>query len=131
MTWARHYKKKKSAARPIIKRMERREAMMKRKTKTKEASAKPASSKNKDISPEKYFILKDGTPIKSIKELAMMMDSMSDESFSFHVNEEKNDFANWIKDVFGKKDLADSLLGLKCRKENQILLLKHALHDMK
>jgi hypothetical protein len=129
MTWARHYKKRKSAARPIVKRMERREAMMKKSAKNKEESAKRVSSKKEEISPEKYFILKDGTHIKSIKELAMMMDSMSDDSFSFHVNEEKNDFANWIRDVFGKEDLADSLLALKCRKENQIALLKHALHD--
>lgn len=138
MTWARHYKRKRSAARPIIKRLERRETMKNRKTahdkeriRKHDAKAEDVPAEDVSISPDKYFMLSDGTVIRSIKELAMMMDSMSDESFSFHVNDEKNDFASWIRDVFGKEELADSLVKMKCRKESQIALLKHSLHPSK
>jgi len=55
------------------------------------------------------------------------MDQISDEDFNFHVNEEKNDFANWIRDVFGNEKLASKMDTSKCRKENQIALLKHAV----
>lgn len=80
-----------------------------------------------EAAPEQYFILPDGRQIKSVEQLALMMDQIKDEDFSFHVNEEKNDFANWIRDVFGKEDLADKLVELKCKKENQIELLKHSV----
>ncbi len=34
---------------------------------------------------------------------------MSDETFSFHLNESKNDFRNWVKDVIGDEKLARDL----------------------
>ena len=34
---------------------------------------------------------------------------MADEVFKFHVNKEKNDFANWIEDILGDKDLAKAI----------------------
>ena len=126
MTWVRHYKKKKSAARPVIKRISRRKERI---AKAKPVLEETGKAGKEEIPPEKYFMLNDGTAIKSIEELAFMMDSISDEMFSFHVNEEKNDFACWIRDVFGNKDLADSLSGLQCKKDNQIALLKHALKE--
>ncbi|MBN1544851.1 hypothetical protein JW898_05320 [Candidatus Woesearchaeota archaeon] len=134
MKWVRHYKKRSSAGHHIIKRIGRREDMARKKTGTAAGSAgklkaaKAAKGSVTDIPPEKYFILRSGTPIKSIEELALMLDSISDEDFSFHVNVQKNDFSNWLKDVFGRADLADMLGPVKDRKESQIVLLKHMVY---
>jgi hypothetical protein len=124
--WVRHYRKRVSSAAPIIKRMARREEMANK-------VSKPKIQKNecikeahvREIPAEKYFVLHSGATIRSVEELAHMMDSIPDSDFSFHVNSEKNDFANWIRDVFGRAELADTILPIKDKKESQIVLLKH------
>ena len=126
MTWVRHYKKKKSTARSVIIKKQKRERMAKISEKAA-ASMKSKKEKTSEIPPEKYFVLRSGKSIKSVEELALMLDAISDDDFSFHVNEEKNDFARWIDDVFGKKDLAECLQPLKDKKESQIALLKHTV----
>ena len=78
-----------------------------------------------EIPPEKHFVLCSGERIKDIRELAHMIESISDEEFSFHVNAEKNDFSSWIRDVFEQGDLAEQIRNIGCRKEFQITLLKH------
>jgi len=97
------------------------------KHKASAAQTQETEVKATEIPPEQYFVLCDGTPIKSIDELALMMDQISDDVFDYHVNEEKNDFSNWVKDVFDKEELAKSLATTRCRKESQIALLKHAV----
>ena len=49
------------------------------------------------LSSQYHFILKDGTPIQSLPELAAMLGEMDDETFTHHVSEGKNDFYEWIK----------------------------------
>lgn len=58
------------------------------------------------INPENYFILKDGTVIKDLYQLNHYLKKMPSDVFSFHVNAQKNDFYNWIKDIFKEKGLA-------------------------
>ncbi len=55
---------------------------------------------------EHYFYLNNGTPLKNLAELIDQLVSMDQELFSYHVNKDKNDFANWIRDEFGNKELA-------------------------
>jgi len=81
-------------------------------------------SKSKSIRPENYFILGNGGAIKDIKELADILDHLSDDEFRYHVDEKKNDFANWVRDVFLEKELADRLSAVKDKKDTQIILLK-------
>ena len=71
---------------------------------------------NADISPEKYFYVCDGTVIKAVQELPDALRNMSPEAFTFHVNEQKNDFFNWIRDVFELTHLARNIKNVK-RKE--------------
>ncbi len=123
--WARHYKIRASNATHIMEKKRRRDKMARLKSKSKDV--KKEERKQEGITPEKYFVLSDGRPIKSVEELALMLDSISDEDYSRHVNDEKNDFACWIKDVFGFSELADSLMSVKSRKDSQIVLLKHAV----
>ena len=37
------------------------------------------------------------------------MKDMDGATFFYHVNDNKNEFANWIRDVFGNQELADKL----------------------
>jgi hypothetical protein len=92
--------------------------------KKKEKAPEKKEVKKAGIPPDKYFVLRSGTTIKDIESLALMLDSMDDSEFSFHVNDSKNDFANWIDDVFGRKDIADAIRPIKDKKESQIVLLK-------
>lgn len=49
--------------------------------------------------------------LRNLKELAESLSSMSDETFAYHVNAEKNDFASWVKEV-----LLDSKLALDLKR---------------
>jgi len=55
---------------------------------------------------EHYFYLNNGKKLKNIAELMESLKDMDQDLFSFHVNEQRNDFANWVRDVFGEKELA-------------------------
>ncbi|HOR41550.1 MAG TPA: hypothetical protein PK111_00010 [Atribacterota bacterium] len=55
---------------------------------------------------EHYFYLHNSTPIKNLAELIDQLVNMDQELFSYHVNPDNNDFANWLRDVFGFKELA-------------------------
>ena len=77
-----------------------------------------------DAKPEFYFKLIDGSEIKNLLELADSLHSMSDDSFYYHVNGKRNDFSNWIKDIFKENDLADNVAGLNSRLEAEICILR-------
>ncbi|HJX05144.1 MAG TPA: hypothetical protein VJ461_00365, partial [Candidatus Nanoarchaeia archaeon] len=88
----------------------------------KRKAYKQAPSKEKfmqiitNIPPEKYFYVSDGSVIKNLSELPDALRNMSPEAFNSHVNIEKNDFYNWIRDVFELSSLARKVKGVK-RKE--------------
>ena len=50
-----------------------------------------------DVKPENTFWLKNGNGIKKIAELGRELKQMKEEIFSHHVNNGKNDFANWTE----------------------------------
>lgn len=58
---------------------------------------------------EQQFHFKDGTSIGSLEELKKKVESISYAEFYEHVNEGKNDFANWIEHVLQMHDLAERL----------------------
>jgi len=63
-----------------------------------------------EVPPEKRFWLPDGKTVKSLSEMAVVLKGLSGETFRHHVNESKNDFSNWVRDVFGDDKLARDLL---------------------
>lgn len=69
------------------------------------------------IKPNEYFWLKGKTPIKNLKELADALEFMDEAAFSCHVNSQKNDFYNWISEVFSNRDLAGKIKHIKKSKE--------------
>lgn len=68
-----------------------------------------------DAAPEQCFWVNNGPILKNIEELANVLPEMSDDTFQHHVNNEKNDFSNWIRDVIGDENLANDLLSSRSR----------------
>ncbi len=61
--------------------------------------------------PEEYvFRCYTGHIMSNMKELGDELKTMSDESYAFHVNAEKNDFTNWVRDIIKDERLAKDLL---------------------
>ena len=70
-----------------------------------------------DVPEDKRFWVCDGSVIKNIDELINTLRSMNDDIFRYHVNENKNDFYNWIRDVIGDRFLANQIKEAKDRAE--------------
>lgn len=73
------------------------------------------------------FWVNQGPVIRDVAKLPAAIKNMSKEQFKHHVNKERNDFANWIRDVFGNKKLAGSIAKVKTKK-TMIKRLEDALN---
>jgi hypothetical protein len=62
-----------------------------------------------DVPEDKVFWCYGGETFKNLHDLASALERMSDEAFKHHVTEHKNDFSNWVMDVFGDTTLAKQL----------------------
>jgi hypothetical protein len=80
-----------------------------------------------DMKPEEYFHLNNGRAIKNLFELVNALKSMDDDTFSHHVNFQRNDFENWVRGVFNDEDLAEFLSISKTR-EDMIKVLESHLY---
>ncbi|MFH1133571.1 MAG: DUF5752 family protein [Nanoarchaeota archaeon] len=87
----------------------------------KKTGRKPAS---KERIAEAPFYCVDGSSIKTVKELAHALDTMSDDVFYYHVNQFKNDFATWVNDCFGDAELAKTMSEKATREHSLIAVLK-------
>ena len=66
--------------------------------------------------PEEYvFRCCDGCVLGNMSELGDAFDSMSDETFAFHVSPVKNDFSNWVRDIIKDEKLALDLSKARSR----------------
>lgn len=106
----------------------------KKKAAKKRKSAGKAKSENKKLiknaPAEHYFILANGQPLKNVKELAETLEHLSEEVFNHHVTHDRNDFANWIKDIFRDVELAEELAGIKDKHHARIVLYKHIVRKI-
>jgi hypothetical protein len=73
----------------------------------------------KNVPSEKVFYCKDGRVFENIEQLKKALTRMKANIFSFHVNSEKNDFANWIYDVIGDTELSNKLRKTTDKKETK------------
>ena len=80
-----------------------------------------------DCGEEHSFKLADGRAIRSLSQFNEALSDMDENVFRHHVNNEKNDFSAWIKEVINDEKLADSLLKTKDKNETHILVLKRIL----
>jgi hypothetical protein len=83
------------------------------------------------VRPETCFILLGGKNIQTVPELALEIDAMPDDIFYHHVNDARNDFANWIRDVIGDIELAKAVLDTHNRKDTEIVLLRHIVKSLR
>jgi hypothetical protein len=81
----------------------------------KTTTAKKTMTKTKakkllgNVPDEKCFWSCDGQLLKNMAELETSFKDMSPGTFYYHVNESKNDFGNWVRDVIGDEKLAKAL----------------------
>jgi hypothetical protein len=69
-----------------------------------------AKERLSDVPDEKRFWCNDGRYLKNLEELETALQQMTDDTFSYHSNESKTDFSNWVKNVIGDEKLARDLL---------------------
>ena len=62
-----------------------------------------------NVPEENVFRCVNGHILRNMKELGDELKTMSDENYAFHVNMEKNDFTNWVKDIIKDERLAKDL----------------------
>jgi len=76
-----------------------------------------STKKLDDVPEDKRFLCQDGRELKNLFDLVVAIREMADETFFAHVGENKNDFANWVRDVVGDEDLSKTLRETKGRDE--------------
>ena len=82
---------------------------------TKKTGAPCAATKG-EIDPSKNFWLSDGRVLKSLSELADALETSDISVWNYHVTADKNDFANWVENVFGDKPLGKAIRAAKSPK---------------
>lgn len=81
--------------------------------------------------PEQFhFVLANGQKLKDLKELTEALEKIPDEVFRHHVNETKNDFSIWVKDILKEDFLADELKKFNTRLEEQLTVQKYLNNKM-
>lgn len=69
------------------------------------------------------FFVHNGPILKTLEELAAAIPSMPDEIFEYHTRPRGNDFARWVKEVFGKSRLSEKLEKAATKEEAVKILL--------
>jgi hypothetical protein len=86
----------------------------------------PEKEKQPDLPEHRWFYFKHGRKASNIAELKSALENMNDTEFRHHVNNDKNDFASWVQDVFGEEKLARNMREVSDR-EGIIILLDEFL----
>jgi hypothetical protein len=61
--------------------------------------------------PEEYvFRCCDGNIYRNAQELANAFTAMTEETYAYHANKERNDFSNWVRDIMKDDKLARDLV---------------------
>ena len=66
-----------------------------------------------NVEPEHKFYSNDGRAFSTLKEAHEGLKGMHKDTFDHHVNPQRNDLSNWVKDVFQDQKLSESLLKAK------------------
>ena len=62
-----------------------------------------------DVPDNQSFWCCDGRIFRNMRDLMVGLASMSDDTFNYHLNAEKNDFSKWVNDVIEDEKLAEDL----------------------
>lgn len=66
---------------------------------------------------ERCFWINNGPVLKNLDELYKALGEIKKEMFTHHVNDGKNDFSNWVRDVLGDQKLAEDITNAKSKRE--------------
>jgi len=77
------------------------------------------------VSSEQAFWTCNGFIVYNLYDLLDALKKMDNPSFKFHVNQNKNDFSEWIGGVLGEKKLAKQLLRVKTQKTTILKIEAH------
>lgn len=66
---------------------------------------------------DKAFYMMNGKVVTKLIDLANTIENTDDNTFGYHVNAQKNDFASWIGGVFKAKQLAKKVSSTKNKQE--------------
>jgi hypothetical protein len=83
-----------------------------------------------EVSAEQELKLWGGESVRTVPELASALQSMSEKAFHTHVNSQRNDFSDWIRDNFGDTALAEALKK-NPRKDAMLALLRFRIKQGK
>ena len=62
-----------------------------------------------DVPEDHSFWCCDGRIFRNMRDLMVGLASMSGDTFSYHLNHEKNDFSKWVYDVIEDEKLAEDM----------------------
>lgn len=129
---AKAKKKTKKAAKKAAKKKAVKKAKPKKPAKAKKEVYIKVSTNILGQAPQEYqFYLKDGRRLKNVFELVDALEDMSEEMFKEHVTQTKNDFSNWIKDVFEEHGVAKEIEKVRSRIDTQKALLRRLIEAAK
>ena len=98
-------------------------------TTLKQATKKVVLSKLcEDVGEDKKFLVANGEILSNIWDLIHLLDHIDDYTFYHHVNDEKNDFYNWIKEMYGDGEFEKVILPIRNPKELEIAILKYIIN---
>jgi len=69
-----------------------------------------------------YFKLINGQQLKNLNDLRKALEYMTDDEFRHHVNQEKNDFATWVREALQNQEMYEKIKKVKSKQELQELL---------
>jgi hypothetical protein len=72
------------------------------------------------------FYFNNGATADSVQSLIKVLESLDENTFKYHCNNEKNDFYNWIKDGLMQEKTATLIKNIKTKK-GTITKLKRSL----
>lgn len=75
--------------------------------------------------PENCFYCIDGSVLRNILELEQKLRTISNRAFYHHASQSRNDFRNWVRDVFHEYGLANELLQAKTPAEAAAAVRRH------
>jgi len=81
-----------------------------------------------DVHPDKEFCFCNGLHVKNLHELLMAFETIKDDIYQFHANNEKNDFSKWINEVIGDSELASKLK--IANKQEAMAILKDRIEQL-
>ena len=118
---------KKTAKKATAKKASKKAAKKTAKKASKKSTKKRTSKKKvfAKAQADKRFRLLSGEELSHYIELADALATMEDHVLKHHVGRERHDFANWVREVFNDKELADAIEPLHTRQEIRLTIYRH------